>query len=648
MNGREQLEPLPAYDGNELFIFVCYAHVDKDIVYPEIRWLQDQGVSVWYDEGISPGKEWTDELGIAIDRANQLLFFVSPSSVASENCRNEVHFAQSHKTQILTVHLEETELPMGLELMIGSSQAILKSGMTRDVYRQKLLQSVGTKNDIARPSITDNVKDRSRSGLFAQVLSVVVLGLLAWVLIFDSEPTSTSTASSVELSRSVTVKPFDNIGSDPGLKAFADGLSVEVKSVLSGFQELQTVADNQSAGYEVRANIQGAGEINIQVRLDRATDGQSVWTDTFVVSRSHGLTEQQSIAQTVARFVRWQLTRDHECEGIKHKTESLKAANFVCAGIAENYQANQKGYLDWESMRVAAESALAVDPELADAYWLMGQYQMYVANDIDQAIESFERGVSLEPKNPKMQMILGVAYLRDFNYELAETSLQKALQLDPLSPFARWAYGWLAEVALHHSDLDGASEHYARSIRIYDADARIYQEYARLLNVLGRHREALSFANDSISLVTAGTTYHHALREKLIAQVEMKEPEQAEQTFAIWRDATMPGVLRVSSIEFLARLGQINEARSQLKNFASIENEYFPLTRAYAYALMGDQDKTIDAIADAFESPYGYWILQYLRTDPLFGPARRHARWIEIEGRLQKREVAGQTRQAID
>jgi hypothetical protein len=49
--------PFPAYDGNEPYVFVCYAHDDAGEVYPEITRLKDAGVNIWYDEGIAPGSE---------------------------------------------------------------------------------------------------------------------------------------------------------------------------------------------------------------------------------------------------------------------------------------------------------------------------------------------------------------------------------------------------------------------------------------------------------------------------------------------------------------------------------------------------------------------------------------------------------------
>ena len=85
--------PLPAYDGDEAYIFVAWAHEDADLVLPQIRWLQDQGFNVWWDEGISPGAAWRTEIADAISGCSLLLFFITPQSVRPEHCRREVHFA---------------------------------------------------------------------------------------------------------------------------------------------------------------------------------------------------------------------------------------------------------------------------------------------------------------------------------------------------------------------------------------------------------------------------------------------------------------------------------------------------------------------------------------------------------------------------
>jgi hypothetical protein len=59
-------KPFPAYSDNDPYIFVSYAHKDAGEIYPQLAWLNDQGFNIWYDEGIEPGSEWSNELANAI------------------------------------------------------------------------------------------------------------------------------------------------------------------------------------------------------------------------------------------------------------------------------------------------------------------------------------------------------------------------------------------------------------------------------------------------------------------------------------------------------------------------------------------------------------------------------------------------------
>ena len=38
--------PFTAYRGDDPYIFVSYSHEDRDIVFPRIQWLRDQGFNV--------------------------------------------------------------------------------------------------------------------------------------------------------------------------------------------------------------------------------------------------------------------------------------------------------------------------------------------------------------------------------------------------------------------------------------------------------------------------------------------------------------------------------------------------------------------------------------------------------------------------
>ena len=40
-------KPFPAYKGDDPYVFVCYAHDDEDVVYPEMAWLHEQGINLY-------------------------------------------------------------------------------------------------------------------------------------------------------------------------------------------------------------------------------------------------------------------------------------------------------------------------------------------------------------------------------------------------------------------------------------------------------------------------------------------------------------------------------------------------------------------------------------------------------------------------
>jgi pimeloyl-ACP methyl ester carboxylesterase len=144
-------KPFAAYKGDLPYIFVCYAHEDSDAVFPEISWLHDQGVKIWYDEGISPGLEWTEALANAIQGSSKVLFFVTPHSVTSEHCRRELNFAQEEGHDVVAVHLADTEIPPGLRLSLNNRQAILRRELSDDRYRQELMQ-------VAQTAVADPVE----------------------------------------------------------------------------------------------------------------------------------------------------------------------------------------------------------------------------------------------------------------------------------------------------------------------------------------------------------------------------------------------------------------------------------------------------------------------------------------------------------
>ena len=116
--------PFSAYRGDEPYVFVCHAHDDSAGVYPEIEWLHDQGINLWYDEGISAGKVWRAEIAEAIQGASKFLYYISAASLASEHCNREVDYALNKGFEIVAVYLEEADLTPELDLALNRVQTL--------------------------------------------------------------------------------------------------------------------------------------------------------------------------------------------------------------------------------------------------------------------------------------------------------------------------------------------------------------------------------------------------------------------------------------------------------------------------------------------------------------------------------------------
>ncbi len=134
--------PFQAYQGDEPYIFVAYAHRDSAKVYPELQRLHELGCRIWYDEGIELGVDWPNAVANAIEKCSYFIAFITPNSVESKNFRRELNLALNENKHFLPLYLEETELKFVLKLQISSFASLLKYNETPESYVKKLTQII--------------------------------------------------------------------------------------------------------------------------------------------------------------------------------------------------------------------------------------------------------------------------------------------------------------------------------------------------------------------------------------------------------------------------------------------------------------------------------------------------------------------------
>lgn len=109
---------------NSPFVFVSYAHKDRERVMPVIRALEQAGIALWYDEGIQAGSEWPEFVAQKVLDCRRFLLFLSEPYLESQNCRQEMTLANSEKKEMLSVHLESAKLSPGVRMQLGIYQAM--------------------------------------------------------------------------------------------------------------------------------------------------------------------------------------------------------------------------------------------------------------------------------------------------------------------------------------------------------------------------------------------------------------------------------------------------------------------------------------------------------------------------------------------
>jgi hypothetical protein len=124
------------------YVFVCYAHDERDIVLEQIACLRSQGFEVWFDEGIEAGSRWSEDLARAVDGCAVFLYFLSPTSVSSRYCLDEVHFALECGRPIVPVEIAPVVLTPGLKLSIGGTHRIFMHRMPAREFQQKLVSGL--------------------------------------------------------------------------------------------------------------------------------------------------------------------------------------------------------------------------------------------------------------------------------------------------------------------------------------------------------------------------------------------------------------------------------------------------------------------------------------------------------------------------
>ncbi len=409
-------------------------------------------------------------------------------------------------------------------------------------------------------------------------------------------------AATVSEIKTIAILPFTNIGVKTDEEYLGQGLSEVLISKLSNIKTIvvrpnravlkysDASPDPKKIGSEldVEAIIIGRVQkidenIRVTVQLVRVSDGATLWAETFDDKFTNIFAVQDSISQKVVQSLAVRLDPTERQRFERRGTENAQAyqeyllgrffwnkrssddlnraithfkraveidANFAnaYAGLAETY-AIYPAYAvvrDKEALpkaRVAANRALEIDGELAEAYTVLAYVQSQYDFDWNGAEKSYLRAIELNPNHPTTRQWYGefLAFQNRTDESLAQ--MQKAIELDPTSPSTNNA---LALPYLISRQFEKTLEVTDKVLEM-DANFLMAQSYrVRALFRMGRETEAFELyrkilaANDSAFLKADlgclyGKTGNEAEARKILAELyeTAKEKSVSPYHFAV-------------------------------------------------------------------------------------------------------------------
>ena len=121
-----RFQGIDAYTGDEPFIFLSYSHKDAVSAEEITIGLMDAGYRVWYDEGLTPAKEWDENVALSVENCSYFVALISQNYLDSDNCRDELNYARDCEKPRLLLYLENVELPRGMRMRLNRLMAVFR------------------------------------------------------------------------------------------------------------------------------------------------------------------------------------------------------------------------------------------------------------------------------------------------------------------------------------------------------------------------------------------------------------------------------------------------------------------------------------------------------------------------------------------
>lgn len=266
------------------------------------------------------------------------------------------------------------------------------------------------------------------------------------------------------IQKTIAVLPFENISPDKENDYFGEGLTGELIANLSRLKDMKvvsrtttmqykgtqkdikTIGRELDARYIIEGNVRKFGEdIRITAQLIEVESDAQLWAETYKGKLSDVFDIQEKVSKQIVDALLVKLTPTEKVELTKRPTlnaeafdYNLRARNYLYKYSKNNIQFAIQFF----------EKAISLDPRYAEAYAGLAEanamkfaYYDRKADLLDKALELSLKAIMYDSTLAEAYSSLALSYYYKNSFEEAITAVNKALELDPGSFFAYWIKG---------------------------------------------------------------------------------------------------------------------------------------------------------------------------------------------------------------
>ena len=441
----------------------------------------------------------------------------------------------------------------------------------------------------------------------------------------------------------IAVLPFTNLSSNSEEGYFADGMTEELITTLSGVRQLTVIARTSVMKY--KGSAKGAADIGKELSVGSLLEGSvrkagnrvritaqlidvksegHLWAQNYDRQLEDVFAIQSEIAEKVAGELRIRLVDSEKRVIEKKATENPEAYMYYLRGKELVRQQTEP------SLRQALpilEKALSLDSLFAKAYVELANCYLILVNDGYDAFEqvvpkaelAVRKALQLDPELAEAHAILARVDFQEDDVHGAEAEARRAVELNPsLSD----AYFVLSNVAFLRRQIEEGLKDCEAVYRLDPVMPRYVERLGAFYFYFGKEKEALDHWEETMQVAPVGT--YRNLTEYYLYKGEIEKAkefwskvEKLEPTrrWVTW----MKGFIAAKSGDREGALSAIREIESKWVGATNLNDI------AFVYYALGDLDSYFTYINRATDQH----TVQYVNVmySPLFAKARDDPRY---------------------